>query len=237
MKNTIILIIISLLSLKLSAHSKIEIEINSNKLENKYNSVSGEKDSIINVLKQYYNCATWEDRLKFVLNPDKVKTKMEEYYSTGYKYYEIFAENISIKENNFNEGNIVTAFYRNDIIYLKKVNDNFLVDWEATIGYNPVSLAAFNTSSIGTTAKLRVNGKLSNSFIGNYSNENYYSINLNGRVTPCVYIGKTSQIGIKLFNLLKDGKSHQIIVELKIVDNSMTTAIITSFLSDTWIMP
>lgn len=202
-----------------------------------------EEDSIIYLIQSYYACKKWEDRLAFVLKPETVKSSMKEYYTDNFKSSTVIKDNISIQGSGYkiNESfKVVISDYK--IIYCKKTNDGFKIDWEATTGFNQVSMKTFKANLSTQPTEFRVNAT-----IGNYYNYNYrdgknthwnVSIqdNENNSISGC-YISKSSAEGKKLYEILKDGKTHALILELKIdatENNSGNIAIITKVVKNGW---
>jgi hypothetical protein len=202
-----------------------------------------ENDSIIFLIQSYYACKKWEDRLAFVLKPETVKSYMKGYYTDNYKSSTITKEEISIQGSGYKINEFFKVFVgSNTIFYCKKTMDGFKIDWEASVGFNPVSMKTFKANLSNQPTPFRVYAT-----IGSYYNYNYddaknthWNISIkdnekNG-ISGC-YISKSSAEGEKLYEILKDGKTHALILELKIdatEDNSGGLAIITKVVKDGW---
>ncbi len=198
-----------------------------------------EADSIVFLVQSYYNCKKWEDRLAFVLNAEIVKQHMNTYYSGQYLPTQITTENIAIQGSNFklNESFIVRAKPNNGnrtTIYFKKTSDGFKIDWDASAGYNPISIKAFELSGNTQPTEFRVAAMFTNS----YARDGYYTLYLSDTNSGIYgFISKSSVEGKKLFEILKDGSTLPLILQIK-SDNSIvedtTVGIITKVIAKGW---
>jgi len=202
-----------------------------------------EEDSIIYLIQSYYACKKWEDRLAFVLKPETAKPSMKVYYTDNYKYSTITKDEISIQGSGYkiNESfKVVISGYT--IIYCKKTNDGFKIDWEASAGLNPVSMKTFKANLSTQPTEFRVNATIGTYYNYNFSDakNTHWNVNIEDKegnnIRGC-YISKSSAEGKKLYEILKDGKTHALILELKIdatENNSGGIAIITKVVKDGW---
>ncbi|MFA5162348.1 MAG: hypothetical protein WC421_08890 [Elusimicrobiales bacterium] len=192
------------------------------------------------VLKKYLAAKTWEERLPLVRNPNKVKSLMKEHYGENYKgpakYIEMSnpeeiienaKDNVYASRVVFERGkNVFGGTVEDAINYLIiKTPDGYKIDWEASTIYNPMSWVAFKVQRPSTPNKFRVMGELSDYYDDGVIRQGmpgfYYSIELSaveeGKIVPLflyAYIGKESPDGRRLFEILKDGKSKPLILEL-----------------------
>jgi hypothetical protein len=200
-----------------------------------------EEDSIIFLIQSYYGSKKWEDRLAYVLQPEIEKSKMSEYYTDNYKSGKIKKDQISILGSGYKTNQIFKVKMGSQIVYCKKTNDGFKIDWEATIGYNQVSMITFKANLSSQPTEFRVYATIDTYYNYNYSNaqNTHWNININAEEgnIPGGYINKSSVEGKKIYDILKDGKQHQLIVELKIDatdDKSGSNAIITKVIKEGW---
>ncbi|MCX6167266.1 MAG: hypothetical protein NT021_04700 [Sphingobacteriales bacterium] len=202
-------------------------------------SPQNEADSIVFLVQSYYKSKKWEGMLDFVLNAETVKQHMKDYYSDRYLPTQITNENIAIQGSNFklNESFIVQARNNSNArrtIYVKKTSDGFKIDWDATMGYNPISLQAFKLTGTAQPSEFRVGAEFSSS---SYV-DGYYRLALSDDNTSIYgYISKSSVEGKKLFEILKDGTRQPLILQIK-SDNSLvedtTVGIITKVIAKGW---
>jgi hypothetical protein len=198
-----------------------------------------EADSIVFLVQSYYNCKKWEDRLAFVLNAEVVKQHMNTYYSSQYLPAKVPNENIAIQGSNFklNESFVVRARTSSNTVrtlYVKKTSDGFKIDWDATAGFNPISMQAFKLTGNTQPAEFRVAAVFANA----YQREGYYTLYLSDDNSGIYgFISKTSVEGKKLFEILKDGNTLPLILQIK-SDNSIiedtTVGIITKVVAKGW---
>lgn len=195
-----------------------------------------EADSIVFLVQSYYNCKKWEDRLAFVLNAETVKQHLKDYYSGQYLPIKIPNDNIAIQGSNFklNESFLVQARTREGTIYVKKTSDGFKIDWDATVGYNSISIRAFELGGTAQPSEFRVTVKLSNV----YPLDGYYNLSIRDNNRGIYgFISKSSVEGKKLFEILKDGNEYPLILQIK-SDNSLvedtTVGIITKVIAKGW---
>jgi len=202
-----------------------------------------EEDSIIFLIQSYYACKKWEDRLAFVLKPETVKSSMNAFYTDNYKSKIITKEKISIQGSDYKNNEsfkvVIDGF---TIIYCKKTSDGFKIDWEASVGYNPISMKTFRANLSTQPTEFRVSAT-----IGTYYNYNYrhaknthwnvsISDNDGNSISGC-YISKSSAEGKRLYEILKDGKRHALILEIKIdatESDAGNIAIITKVIKEGW---
>ena len=90
--------------------------------------------------------------------------------------------------------------------------------------------------------EFRVKASIGSYHFSNYrdAKDTHWNVEINdnqgNRISGC-YIGKSSIEGKKLYEILKDGKTHSLILELKIdaaEDNFGNIAIITKVVKDGW---
>lgn len=202
-------------------------------------SPQNETDSIIYVIQQYYKAKKWEDRLPFVINSEAMKPLMAEAYRDEFNSYSIEKSQISVPGSNFPISKTFKVFVDGNTVYIKKTKDGFKIDWEATTGYNPKSIAAFKSEKSTIPTTFRTTLKLNDFYWDSYglTKSNFLSLRMD-EVGSCFF--STSNSGItELKKLLADGKEHQLIIEAqhKIFyseDVSTEQVIITKFIKDGW---
>ncbi len=201
-----------------------------------------EEDSIIFLIQSYYACKKWEDRLAYVLKPESVKPYMKQYYSDNYKSSIIKKDIISIQGAGYQTNESFKVVRDGSIIiYCKKTNDGFKIDWEASYGYNPISMKTYKANLSTVPSEFRVKASIGTNYFDNYRDAqithwNIMTYDEDGNVIYC-YITKSFLDGKKIYEILKDGESHDLILELKIdatEDNSGGIGIITKFVKEGW---
>jgi hypothetical protein len=93
------------------------------------------------------------------------------------------------------------------------------VDWRCSKGFNPVPLAEFKAAhDDARAAKLRVYAELSDVYLDEYkgTQDKIFSVRLRDADGAAIhgYIEKDTPIGKVFSNVLKDGKPHQVALEI-----------------------
>lgn len=193
-----------------------------------------------NVVKKYLSATKWEDRLQYIRDPDLVREKMRKHYEEGnwagpVKFIEIkqpiyskgqhgewaSVDVVMAKGENAFGAHIEKKFY----YALRKQSDGYKIDWECSIGYNPLTLVAYKVQMPKESLKYRLIAKLSEFYYGEFSQRKneYFSINLiedKSRDSIVGYIKRESEDGKKIFNDLKNGEEIAVMVDIKFIPNS-----------------
>ena len=201
---------------------------------------NNETDSIIYVIQNYYKSKKWEDRLQYVINADKVKPLMADAYKDQFKSSLVEKSQINVPGNNYETGKTFKVFVTGNIVYLTKTLQGFKIDWEATIGYNEISLASFESEKSKTNTAFRAEIYLNSTYWESYGigPSNYLSLGINS-IGSC-YLALSNSRVTELKKLLADGKSHQVIVEVqyKTITTSdgysMDLPFVTKFIKAGW---
>jgi len=164
------------------------------------------KDSVVDVILKYRACDEWENLLKYVMEPNRVRPLMQSYYAkNGVSSKELDFNTVKnalvkLKENLFvTKGSGVHGFY------VVKTNEGYKVDWEATVEYNPVELLELENMS-GKTIEWR--GSIMMFSSNNEWYHNYYG-------TTNLYAKKGTKADNDMFEIMKDKNTHHIIVKVK----------------------
>ena len=112
------------------------------------------RDSIADLIEKYTNCTSWQEALRYVMEPERVRPIMQKYYAdTGFSPTIRTAEEIKNKAfRRFNGKNYV-LYYCNGY-YAVQTPDGYRLDWEATAQYNPVTHTEL-ADKIGQSAEIR----------------------------------------------------------------------------------
>jgi len=204
----------------------------------KISNPQNEKDSIIKFIQDYYTCENWADRLTYVWQPATVKKNMESYYSSGYKPSEIKKIDLIFNSMNFNNGDIIKVYAETFkmFIYIRKISNSYKLDWEATVGFNNIPISIFKANISKTSTRFRAKCNV----IGYYNwdfrdaKDTHWSIaSVIEKGGANCFVSKSSADGQKLYEILKDGKEHDLIIEIK-YSNDDNTCIITKFIQEGW---
>ncbi len=202
-------------------------------------SPKNQEDSVIRTIQQYYLANTASKRFNFVTDKGKTLSKMEKWFPNGCKIRKIKKEDISLKNNS---GSVIIANYIGHSFFLDKSNDGYKLDWESTFGHNDITIAQMKSNfSIGGV-NLRAKCVLSEYYFSNYRGKEseYYAIdvyNFSRDQDVSAYVSKKSSLGKQLYQLLSDGKYHNITVKVKIdrtKNKNGDIANITHLISESW---
>jgi hypothetical protein len=130
----------------------------------------------------------------------------------------------------------------------KSPEGSYRIDWEASVGYNPVPLKGFLVQRPQESRKFRVVCELDSYYNFDFTNTDntHYSVKMRELETfgfPHGYVSKDSKDGKRLFFYLQDSKPHYMILELRhvgpwggfIQEAGTNTVSITRVVSDSWI--
>ena len=172
------------------------------------------RDSIADLIEKYTSCTSWQERLKYVMEPERVRPFMQKYYGEGFSPAIRSAEEIKNKAfQRFNGKNYV--LYECYGYYAVQTPEGYRLDWEATVEYNPVTCTEL-ADKIGQSAEIR------GSFIYASGEDNdYYRAFcypgmpvIDGKSTYFL-TEKGSAIDKRLFAMLKNGASIDMILKIK----------------------
>jgi hypothetical protein len=173
---------------------------------------------------KYFAAEDWSDRLPFVLNPDKVKPLMKARYRN---VAGMTIDITSVEEIEGKKGFFVHGLLGNDKSKLipfthvvRETKDGFRIDWPASVGYNKTSLLSLSARHPDKSVKLRVECERENYYLFDYSDskKTHYSIKVIEQHNWFRgYVLKSSELGEKLFKILKDGQRHKLILEIEFV--------------------
>jgi hypothetical protein len=195
-------------------------------------------------------------RLDYVINPEEVKPLMAKHYDgekivwSKEKLNEVNLKHVKnedlnstakdydivLRENKENKNDYTEYF-------IKKVDGEWKINWEASIPYNEVSLIEFNTNRSSTPIDFRGLMRLSDYYNYDYmdAQSEYYSIQINEPYSNeyfYAYIEKTSPEAEEIFKYLKDGQLKPMILSIFIPENfepNGNVAVIKELVSKSWI--
>ena len=216
---------------------------------NKHNEQFKEQKKVIT---DYLSAAKWEDRLAFVRSPDLIKSWMAEYYRdtkfNGPISYSNIEErtDISLPEG-FSAFNV--KFTDNELrtFYLEKTSQGYKIDWEMFV-YNRRSIITFKVDMPLAPETFRVHAKLSDYYNYKYrdAKQSHYSLDLsfpisqtkNDRETIYGFVERDSADGKALYDILKDGEYHKVMLMLRYPPGSEKSqcAEIFRFIQSGWLL-
>lgn len=200
-----------------------------------------QKDSIIAVLQAFYAAEMWEDRLDYVLQPKELKSAMASHYNNYPVRVIIKPEQVTFLEQDSIDSSLQKVGIDNNVIYLRKENNAYKLDWAASHGLNQVSPTGFKQFKNDEPKEFRVIASLSNTYRAPYANrkQDYWSIELNTifpKETFNAYVLKDSEEGQAIHELLEGNKTQRIIVKMSKNQEDKTGDVtnITDFIQKDW---
>jgi len=209
------------------------------------------------VLKKYLKSNSWEERLKYVRKPEVVKPLMQTYYEKtdlvgGKEFLRLeFEKNFKVEEMKTGEWVNIRVVFRegkngfgatiqdSNWYALQLTKSGYKIDWEASVVYNPMTFKAMEAQKPSEPQKFRVLAELANYYNWEFSGgeKYFYSIKLaepNTSEHLTGYLKRDSPDGQRIYELLKDGQEHPIIVKIRypISTRSVRIVIIDEFLQE-----
>lgn len=200
-----------------------------------------EQDSILATLQPFYAARIWEDRLDYILQPNKLKSKMAVFYDNYPMRSIIKSGHVTYLEKDSTDLNLRKVGIGNNIIYLRKEKNAYKIDWEASFGSNSMAADIFKKTTSTTPEEFRVMASLSNSYLAPFNNkkQTHWSLDLK-TIYPeesfQAYVAKDSEEGQALHALLEDGKTHRVLLKMVKNQEDRTEKVteITEFIQEDW---
>src|SRR5699024_2526590 len=138
------------------------------------------QDSIIAALQPFYAARIWEDRLSYVLQPDEIKGAMVRHYNDYPVRAIIKPGQVTFLEVDSLDTSLQKVGIGTNIIYMRKENNSYKMDWAASHGLNQVPPLQFKESEEKEPKEFRVIASLSNTYLAPYANkkQEYWSVEL-----------------------------------------------------------
>ena len=209
------------------------------------------KEPYEEVIIDYFAAESWQDRLAFVLHPNTTEPRMKRHY--GYsKPGDLEVTNIIPIDgkNKIGVGEYVELevhFKDNQDMpqwhhyYVKHTPDGYKIDWEASLQKNPMTWKAYMVQRPTKPMLFRVAASLDTYY--NYefrdAHNNYLSIQFNiGTLSTLYgYVRRESKSGKRMYEILKDGEYHYLIVKIRFLagdDPRSNTVLIDELVSEDW---
>jgi hypothetical protein len=197
----------------------------------------GKKTDAASLVRDYWSQENCADRVKFILAPEANGAALVNEYKDQ--------KSCVKKLDSIDDADCKTAAAgsycslqaksgKDTNTYCMKNDDGaFKIDWRCTKGFNPTPMAVFKAQLPETPSVFRVEAKISDFYNFEYTDaqKSHHSVGLVAGDTGervYGYIQKDSPEGQTLFELLKDGRSHRLTIELvypKNARDSHTTTI------------
>jgi len=205
------------------------------------------KNELVKLIHDYLFVDNWEERLDYVKNPDNINEIMKDYYKNS-KFPIDSNSVIEILEPKKNKldlmewSSVWVKLKKGDRewayeYYIQNTKNGLKIDWLASIGYNEITAIAIIANLDKGIHKFRVYSKLTENYSSKFDKLDFYKIFLRDtedNVLGYCYIKKNSVDGQDIFNILKDGKWHKMMLELQLYDGD--DFVINSVINNsTWI--
>jgi len=103
---------------------------------------------------------------------------------------------------------------------LVRTGDGFSVDMRSTVGYNPMTFAAFKAARPTGATILRAWAKLSSLYVHGFDEKTYFSLSLReNKKTDSLWAYLKRSDGTRVFDYLKDGNQHPLMVAVRQREN------------------
>lgn len=196
------------------------------------------EDSIIYLVQQYYGAKRWTDQLQYVLDTARVEPLMRRYYSGGYSSEKVKKSLISVDDEEVPLGRVTRVDADMYTVYVKRTADGFRIDWQATTGTDEYSFEAFRAEKSTVTRQFRVTARLGSEFASDYglTSAKYYNV----RIGESAFVLKTSEAGKQLYEVVKDGFAHDVILQVRYEKKNIKSGytrmfpIIVGFVKEGW---
>jgi len=98
------------------------------------------------ITRKYMEAPSWQDRLKYVFEPERVRKLMEDYYETQHGVDPVMGSLLSKGRFRIDGVEIVLLTYRSaridgklEVALRRSTGDRFVIDWESLVGYSEKS--------------------------------------------------------------------------------------------------
>jgi len=105
------------------------------------------------ITRKYMDTPSWQDRLKYVFEPERVRKLMEDYYETQHGVDPVMGSLLSQGRFRIDGVEIVLLTCRSarvdgklEIALRRSTGDRFVIDWESLVGYSEKSFAELKRS-------------------------------------------------------------------------------------------
>ena len=201
------------------------------------NTTEATSSSAIQTVRLYLSATSLQDRTPFVMNPEIVEPLIKARYR-GKKWkvpqFEILTQMeptpsqtgwVTIEADVSHIYGIRGMSSKTMTYYLKKTEAGYRIDWESSEGFNPVTEEEFQATKPTSPVRFRALAKLYDAYLCEFTalKDVTYCIIIKSGDDNNIgfgYIAKETSTGQKLFSILKDGESHQMVVDLQYLPNA-----------------
>lgn len=198
------------------------------------------EDTLVWLVQQYYGAKRWQEQLHYVLNPERMEPLMRRYYSNGYTQERIKKSLITVQDEEVAMGKVTRVEADIYTVYVKRTELGYKIDWQGTTGTDDYSFSAFKAEKSTVTRQFRVTARLGNEYASDYglTNTKFYCV----KIGETAYVAKNSEAGKQLYDIIKDGFNHDVIVQVRYEKKNIKSGysrmfpIIVGFVKEGWSM-
>ena len=174
-----------------------------------------EVDSVVYVVGKFYCSQTWEQQLEFVMDSARVRPMMQKYYAKGYGVKNLKIANLRYYTKKMNTNLFVcrSGYDVDDCTYIIRQGNDFKIDWEATVTYNPLTLYELEQTP-GKIVEWRANRFKYNLYAPVYQNDYWERIYVKGAYFYCLKQNKSID---SIHAVCADNNVHQVILKIRAV--------------------
>lgn len=192
------------------------------------------------ILKRYLSVSSWEQRLPYVRESQRVEPLMRRYYETSFAPTKSFSLEEPIRDSS---GNLVFKVTLQEdkserYYYLIPTEEGYKVDWEASAGHSGMSWVDFNSKKPPFPVRFRAVGRLADFYADHYSNGlKWICVQLSAENGSSVfaYAKRHSECGEKLSEALRSGSTRRLIVDLRF--SEARNVEIVDLVAEEWVIP
>jgi len=214
------------------------------------NLLSEEEKAALAVVNGFTNAKTTEERLKFVRDPERVEPLMREWYARQDSTEELPEGKAILRDKFQDQGRFFIRLAvefpgidRRIFLVEQQAKDQFKLDWETAVGYQPQSLADFKADKARKPADFRVTLRYSDYYNYHFADrEKYHAVELAypGREFSLIgYIDRSRPWAPELIEKMESGVWPGLIVRLKYPEGDIEDerqVEILSIVSPTWLL-
>ena len=202
------------------------------------------------VIEDYFAAENWQERYAVVLQRATTRSQMESHYRSiplnDNKVWDIVRID-GEKEVDVGKYIRLVAWYGSTqdrqtphLYYVKRTPDGYRIDWEASLQDNPMTWKAYMAQRPLSPMIFRVAASLATYYNYEFRNAQpgYFSIKLDPSVFLYGYVKRGSKSGKRMYEILKDGEMHHLIVKIRYLSDRSDngTVLIDTLISESWII-
>lgn len=201
---------------------------------------------MVETVENFVAAKTYQERLEFTRDPERVLPLMERYYSTnpdGPTEIRSTSEASSVAlMKGFAVMRVVLKDYGQRPIVLARSGDKLVVDWESFVGYSGMTFAEFSEKKPTTPVLFRVRAQPEDYYNYGFGEDEYYCMRLsNLLLTEHIYgyVGKKSEAAEAIQSIFsRQMPLDFVIMKLRYPEGSESDnqVIVDEFITDGWLL-